>query len=282
MASWPTTVKHLLDKALAPLGVELVRSSRRITDLHLYPDSSRPTQPRYINVGAGDFYHPMWHNLDVPNEYYAGRQRGRLHIDYDLSAHLPMPMDDDSVAVAYTSHVVEHVSDADVEFMFAEVYRCLHPGGYFRVTCPDIDLEYAAFRRSDAAFWKWPNAYGIYNDSVEQKFLDHFATALTVTHPDTQVEKCSDAEVRELFASLPMEQALDTLVARIPPHARQRYHGDHVNWFNRAKLSRMLRRAGFGEVYPSAYGQSHCPLLRSLPLFDSTCPELSLYVECRK
>jgi hypothetical protein len=45
---------------------------------------------------------------------------------------------------------------------------------------------------------------------------------------------------------------------------------------------RMLLEAGFSQVYESRYAQSHCPELRDKTLFDTTCPELSVYVECRK
>ena len=49
---------------LSPLGMEFQRVPREIPDLSCYEESTRPSTPRYINIGAGSFYHPYWHNLD--------------------------------------------------------------------------------------------------------------------------------------------------------------------------------------------------------------------------
>lgn len=273
--------RKFINMALSPLGVEVHKLDNG-TDVSLYEEKIRPDTPLYVNIGAGAFYHPYWHNLDNPNEYYKNDQKSNLHIEYDLTSHLPIPLADNSIKVAYTSHVIEHISNEDVELLFREVYRCLQPGGIFRVTCPDMDLEYAAYIRGDASFWKWPNAYGVYNFSIEQKFLDHFATALTDVHPCKGHQKLSDLEVREIFTSLPKDEAFDCVVSKLPKEIQKDYCGDHINWFGTEKLMKMLRLANFSDVYESKYGQSHCPVLRNKVLFDSTCPELSLYIECRK
>lgn len=274
--------KMIINKILNPLCLEVQRVQREIPDVSLYEECARPATPLYVNIGAGSFYHPYWHNLDNPNEYYADSQKGRLHIQYDLTSHQPFPFRDDSLKVVYTSHVIEHIHNDDVEYLFREVYRCLQPGGYFRITCPDIDLEYEAYCRGDSTFWKWPNAYGIYNTSIEQKFLDHFATALTETHPYENCKKYSSEEARSILTKLPKEEALDYFVSQLPSEIQKDYTGDHINWFNSDKMSNMLKQANFKHIYESKYGQSYCAILRDKRLFDSTCPELSLYVECRK
>lgn len=274
-------VMRAANKILRPLGLQ-VRYTSDYGSLELYPGKSRPVVPKYVNIGAGVFYHPCWHNLDTPNDYYEKSQRGNLHISHDLTANAPLPFANDSLEVVYTSHVIEHVSDSDTARLFAEVYRCMKPGGVFRITCPDMDLEYAAYRRGDRSFWRWKNAYGIYNTSMEQCFLDHFATILTQTHPDRAVRKCSDEEIRDVFERFEKEEALNYLIGKIPADQDKRYAGDHVNWFNAAKLNRMLRAAGFGTIIDSRYGQSVCPILRNTLIFDNTAPDLSLYIECVK
>jgi len=275
-------VKRIANSILAPLGVEFVRIADKISDLNLYPEIDRPEIPTYLNIGAGNFYHPYWHNLDTPNDYYAESQKGRLHINYDLMSHQPLPFGDNTVKVAYTSHVVEHLRNEDVIHLFSEVYRCLQPGGCFRITCPDIDLEYDAYIRGDDSFWKWPNAYGTYNKSIEQKFLDHFATVLTTSHPDKKAKKITDQDMRLILSRLPKEEALNYIVDQIPIELLAIYPGDHINWFNYSKIVDMLRFANFENIYKSSYRQSKCQVLRNDYLFDTTCPELSLYVECSK
>lgn len=271
----------ILNKALAPLKLEL-RILGDFGSLESYPVKARPSVPRYINIGAGSFYHPFWHNIDTPNDYYRNWQRGNLHISYDLKSHEPLPLEANTLDIAYTSHVIEHVSDIDVLYMFKEVWRCLKPGGIFRITCPDIDLEYEAYRRGDSSFWRWKNAYGTYNRSAEQNFLDHFATIFTETHPDTATRKFSDKEIRDVFDQYSKEDALNYFTNKIPPLIAKTYPGDHVNWFNKNKLTSMLIEANFKTIIDSRYGQSVSPLLRNTSIFDNTVPELSLYLECVK
>jgi predicted SAM-dependent methyltransferase len=278
-----STFIRAANKLLKPANLHL-RATNDYGSLELYPDKSRPKTPKYINIGAGSFFHPYWHNVDTPNDYYRASQKGNLHISYDLTTHAPLPFESNSLEVAYTSHVVEHIGDSDVLFLFKEIYRCLRAGGLFRITCPDIDLEYDAYQRRDRSFWRWKNAYGKFNGSIEQNFLDHFATILTTTHPDKTTHKMSDEEVRDIFTKYKKEDALDYFIEKIPQHERKSYPGDHVNWFNVEKLRNMLVLSGFseGSVMDSRYGQSVCPLLRNTLIFDNTVPELSLYVECVK
>lgn len=153
--------------------------------------------------------------------------------------------------------------------------------GCFRITCPDMDLEYDAYSNNDVSFWNSPNAYGILNESVGQSFLDHFASSLTVTHPFAKVT-LSDSDIQNIFSKMEKEKAFDYIISRIPNEMLNKYPGDHVNWFNKAKLFSMLKKSNFSEVYESAFGQSRNVILRNTRFFDNTCPNLSLYIECRK
>lgn len=47
-------------------------------------------------------------------------------------------------------------------------------------------------------------------------------------------------------------------------------------------MSSMLEIAGFNKIYLSGYGQSFCPILRDVAVFDNTHPKISLYVEAIK
>ena len=275
------TIRKTINTLLEPIGIEVIKTKSKVLNLRDYPEKERPAVPQYINIGAGDFYHPFWHNVDMPNDYYADRQRGRIQIQYDLTSFKPIPFSNNSVRVAYTSHVIEHLRDEHVQHLFREVFRALKPGGYFRITCPDIDLELDAYRRGDNSFWTEPNAYGIFNSILEQCFLDHFASALTMTHP-SNTKSLTDVDVQRVFATKTKEDALNCIVDQIPIEMRKGHPGDHVNWFNCEKIIRMLKEAQFEEIYESRYGQSHCAILRNTRLFDYTCPGLSLYVECRK
>jgi len=263
-------------------GFRLIRIQSMYEDLNIYEERARPKPARYLNIGAGNFRHPFWHNMDMPNKFYKNEQKKGIDIVYNLTSQIPFPLETDSLKLVYCSHVAEHLTDDDVAFFFREVFRCLRPRGYFRITCPDIDLEYEAYMRGDTLFWTWPTPWGTASRSIEQKFLEHFATALTIGNSEQSYHKFSDKDVKNVFDSLPKEKALSFFIKQIPNHLKYVYPEYHINWFNSKKLIRMLEEAGFKKVYESRFGQSQSALLRNIQLFDLTCPELTLYVECQK
>lgn len=52
-----------------------------------------------------------------------------------------LPLSPDSVDLAYSSHVLEHLSLRDFRQALAEVLRILKPGGVFRGVLPDLEVE---------------------------------------------------------------------------------------------------------------------------------------------
>lgn len=253
-------------------------------DLPLYPEDKKPERPRYLNIGAGRFTHPRWHNLDNPTPWYTPVQH-QLDVAHDLASDLPFPIGSCTLAVAYTSHVIEHLKDRYVAKMFREVHRCLEPKGIFRVVCPDMELEYEAFRRGDDAFFYWRRFPALVlptTHSVEQIFLKHFAAAVSQTHRDQRCPKFSDADVRRIFRRHDMEDFFEFFCSKVPEEVQKDHPQNHCNWFSAKKVTRMLRAAGFDEVYESRYGQSRSPFMRNTLLFDNSRPTSALYVEAIK
>ncbi len=56
----------------------------------------------------------------------------------------------------------------------------------------------------------------------------------------------------------------------------------HINWWNTAKVTLFLKRAGFEFVRPSAYGGSLAAPMCDITKFDKTMYDESLYVEAYK
>lgn len=271
-----------VNKALLPLRLRLERLPRDTFDLALYPEAQRPAPPRYLNIGSLGFPHPLWHNLDNPTELaeFAQHQAGNVHIAHDLMSEKPLPIASDSLAIVYCSHVIEHLRDPDVELLFREVARTLVPGGTFRLVAPDMDLFMAAYRRGDADAFK--NALTIYPcDSIEQKLIVQFASALVPSHPATGHRKLGDAEVREAASTMDDAAFCDHFARQVPLEVQKRYPADHMNWFTLAKAIGMLERAGFKTIRRSACQQSYLPVLRNRLLFDPHADH-SFYVECVK
>lgn len=266
-----------------------------VYERHYPADSIR--NRRFYNVGAGTFRHPYWTNIDYASDWYAKAQTGGDMINFDLFSLGQLPIEDASAEVVYTSHTVEHVNDPAVMNMMKEAWRILKPGGVFRMTTPNIDLDLRAYRSGDRDHFYYLGLYShpsvianasldpqrpFLSASLQQLVLFSFASSTTVLVADKTSEKITDEEFDHVFSTMSDENALNHCVSKCSRDVQSKYPGYHMNWWNPEKATRMLRAAGFSNVYQSAYGQSASPILRDVTLFDVQDPKLSLYVEAVK
>jgi predicted SAM-dependent methyltransferase len=281
-----TILREFIKYIGAYLGITLKRDRSRDWQLYLYPESKRPLIPTYVNLGAGGFYHPMWTNVDMPNAFYKKQQEGNIHVYHNLVGSQPFPFDTESVSIFYTSHTIEHLPDQSVKNLFNEVHRCLKYNGLFRLACPDMEIQYRAYQNKDQYFWPQPSPWSTKLPTLEDRFLEHFATALTEYHSSKnmqyQITHIPPEEIKYLFNTKSMEAFFDEITLRIPDDSNTWLPEGHCNWFTSSKVCGMLKEVNFTNVYTSGYGQSADPRLRNIDQFDSTCPELSLYIECTK
>lgn len=96
----------------------------------------------YVNLACGSTFveGDPWINLDYAPSSTAVQSA-------DLLA--PLPFGNDSVAVVYSSHFLEHVPRPRVPGLLAECFRVLRPGGVLRLVMPDLEemcREYLARR----------------------------------------------------------------------------------------------------------------------------------------
>lgn len=97
----------------------------------------RLTRPAYpsgeirLNLGCGDIDYPGFVNVDA---------RPRKHIHHVQRIDKLGAFADNSVALIYTSHCLEHVSHRQVLDVLKEWHRVLRPGGIVRISVPDFDL----------------------------------------------------------------------------------------------------------------------------------------------
>ena len=252
----------------------------------------------FINIGAGDFYYPNWINVDNPSKFYNSQN---LKVEWDIESITPLPFENDSVDLFYTSHVIEHVSDKSILNMFKECYDKLKSGGGIRITCPDIDILYNAYKNEKGLKYfftirDYQNKFQVsINEyyklplmiqkakyiSYQQLFLWSFARQRSIYH-NMAIDPLTDDDVDELFDKYELEYALDMCTKKCDFVIQKHRPEEHINWWNINKVSSYLLNAGFKIIIPSHQHESVFPELRDNVHFDITKPISSLYVEAIK
>ncbi|MGO8777970.1 MAG: class I SAM-dependent methyltransferase [Rhodomicrobium sp.] len=102
-----------------------------------------------VHLGPGqDKYLPGWINVD------ANAFTGKCDVWADLRNRLPLR--ENSVKAMYSHHVIEHLPDIPAHML--EVFRCLRPGGIYRVAVPNGDSAISRYQAGDMDwFGTWPD-----------------------------------------------------------------------------------------------------------------------------
>jgi SAM-dependent methyltransferase len=81
----------------------------------------------------------------LDDERYREHRQGQFsRLRYlDLTKRLPFP--DRSVSAVFSSHVIEHLFQDEVERLSREIHRILAPGGVCRVVVPDLERIVAVY-----------------------------------------------------------------------------------------------------------------------------------------
>lgn len=111
----------------------------------LYRHFKAPRQG-YVKVHLGpgqEHYLDGWINVD------ANIISAKCEVWADLNHTLPFH--DNTVDTFYSHHVVEHLSNLRAHL--AEVYRCLKPGGVYRLAGPNGDAAINRYLENDAAWF---------------------------------------------------------------------------------------------------------------------------------
>jgi len=257
----------------------------------LYGDES-VRYKRFYNIGAGSFSHPYWTNIDHKSGWYSVHQKNVAFLEFDILSREPISLDNNKAEIVYTSHTIEHIDDESAQYLFQEVNRILKDGGVFRVTVPDVDLHYRAYKNNDRDYFYWKEHYKqpkhykkvflkkpLSDASIQQLFLYEIATHVSDIFSDSINESLSDKDVDAIFNSMNYKDALNYIVSKCSFEKQNKYPGNHINWWNKNKVIEFLEKAGFKNINISGYGQSCAEVLRDLEYFDNTHPKISLYVE---
>lgn len=97
-----------------------------------------------VHLGPGQRnYIDGWINID------ANMFTGKCDVWADLRN--PLPFDDESVQCFYSHHMIEHLPN--IEYHLQDAYRCLAPGGAYRVGGPNGDSAIVKFVENDTQWF---------------------------------------------------------------------------------------------------------------------------------
>ena len=101
---------------------------------------NKTSKDNFVQLGPGTGnYLPGWINVD--HNIISAKLDVWSNISYDL------PFKSSSIDAFYSHHVVEHLPD--LKFHMKEIYRCLKPGGIYRVGGPNGDIAIQKFVEKD-------------------------------------------------------------------------------------------------------------------------------------
>ncbi len=276
---------------LLDIKVSITKSQFRL-DLYQTMYTHRQLMQRpFYNVGASSFFHPYWTNIDFVSSWY--KQDTRYIIHHDLMSDNPLPIDSSSAEIIYTSHTIEHIKEEFVHQFFHEAFRSLKDGGIFRITTgPDAETDYRALMNNDEDWFYWDRKQqrkGSYEHifrkpatdvPLAERWLHHFASQLAPNDVSESPVKFNASEIHQLIQLHGFPKVLDLFCSYTTFDPTR--PGNHVSWWTHEKVFEFLKQAGFRTIYRSGYRQSVSPLMRASELFDSTHPQMSIYVEAIK
>ncbi len=160
-------------------------------------------------------------------------------------ADAPLPFNDNSVDVFYSSHTLEHIWPDRLHFVLSEVYRSLKAGGTIRVVVPDIDIAIRDYVKGD------------------HKLLKH-----------------KDSPTKMAFVpNSPIYYLASWFFSYSFNGSERRVSGGHVNVFTKRSMFDYLGAAGFKNVVKMKFNKCS-PIFKGCDF--KRYANCSLYVECKK
>lgn len=99
-----------------------------------------------VNLGCGPRPLPGWVNVDY-------RRGPQVDVVWDMRDALPFG--DNTCSAVFSEHAIEHLERREGEFLLAQCYRILQPGGVLRLSTPDAGLYLRSYA-GDGEFLRHP------------------------------------------------------------------------------------------------------------------------------
>jgi predicted SAM-dependent methyltransferase len=226
----------------------------------------------YINLGCGYRFHQDWTNVDF------------IKTNENVIAHnltQGIPFEDNTFALAYHSHVLEHFTRTGAVAFIRECYRILQPEGVIRIAIPDLEQivkEYLHnFEKSLAGDaeaqknYEW-SMLELYDQTVRNETggdMKKFLTSPSLSNKDYILKRLGKeaehifekAEIQETLTQKLRKHSLSLIWSEGIRHllkfigfdntniGRFRTGGEIHQWmYDRYSLKKLLEECGFRDV----------------------------------
>jgi SAM-dependent methyltransferase len=176
---------------------------------------------KLVNFGAGSHRIKGWINADISPS-----------AEYYIDAREVLPFKTETLDAIFSEHFIEHLEYQDAINWVAECYRCLKPGGVFRVSTPGLEQI--------IAMYSGKSPY-VNRDTVIKRHFSRFAPEVADTYgPSCRQHPC------------------------IMANDKLRLWGNHRFIFDQDLLTWVLKDQGFSDIHSADYGESSLPYMRDL------------------
>jgi len=308
-------LKSLIKSTLKFMGIEPTDLAYTIESVKKKVWSALDTevdrQKLMVDIGGLRRYQRHWKTLDYCNPESTHYRAPGVDYNYNMLGGEPYPFTDNSVSFFYSSHTFEHLLDDKLLHNFKEIYRTLKPGGAFRMTTPDFDTIYTAFRNEDwftvtnidgdHEYNRLRGAKRLYGEEKARQMLrgwpevprerkppytpEQLVNAFVNDFAGHHVGKVSFEQVRGDILSMSKEEFANHYNSGVEFAWKCQNPGCHTVWLNYEKAERLLKEAGFKTVYKSAAFESRFPEMVGVGkywAFDWRRVDTALYVEAVK
>ena len=274
-------------------NLDILLSTDRENDVDdyvaLFGEEVKTSRP-FINIGAGDWQHPLWRNHDYVQPPYHNYTKPDYNID--LSKFDPWPIESSTFLAAYCSHTIEHLTDEMASYIFSETARILKQGGVFRITCPDFYTAYVAWRLGDMRYYDHRSTGRLRGTEASLPTNKGFAKGKSLNNLYFERIASCFGSIKE-FGGMPISEFLETVHRGSVPEQgaiailanadfSTKKPNQHINFWTENKFREMLTAAGFRLVLRSSYGQCIVPTMRNKAYFDRTRPNETIWIDAVK
>jgi len=277
-------VSRLINKYLywIGLGSSINRYDNSLTLYSAFADkklySNYSLKEKFINFGSGAFFHNRWKNYDYPgNSSYYKSLQGKSNKDFNpinlCNEKLIIPETDNSVALIYCSHVLEHLDKGSSIRFIKECYRILKKGGVLHVALPNSKNEFYLLRhlmnQSDVP------------EDIKKNYLQDVASVIIADTRKLDLENILELMRKSSFDSnkfynetIGKHQEMSQFKESNPER--------HINYWDFDNLTIVMREIGFEATIPTYQGNSVAQPFCNLHVFDNTEPHFSFYADIIK